>query len=287
MTHPIFEYYHPDADITFRWDGWMQVMIRPGPSVPWGTYSDRFDIREPDLRIKNFFNDGTYDPSVHFVPRTREAFEAMCDDFFRGRHVAAGLRDYNKYPWSSRSWGWSMGAMEFRYTGGTHIEMSPAEQNDWKPVIELAASGRTLTRLTTGWLMRRCDGWELAVFETLGVTGASKDFDRARTDWVQKHRPLYGKECIVGNWKEWIYKAMRTGWRDGRVEEWKDLGGYERHLGDRPWHAQRTDVDGTRWNFTWQGHPYAYVYSPDLGKPLPDNEYLWVLRPRSRLATRT
>lgn len=62
----------------------------------------------------------------------------------------------------------------------------------------------------------------------------------------------------------------------------RDLGGYERHLGDRPWHAQRTDADGTRWNFTWQGHPYAYVYSPDLGKPLPDNEYLWVLRPQEQ-----
>ncbi|WP_412075520.1 hypothetical protein ACLF6K_06250 [Streptomyces xanthophaeus] len=277
-----FEYHHPDADVTFSWDGWMQVMIRTGLSVPWGAYSDRFDIREPDLRIENFFNDGAYDPSVHFVPRTQQAFETMCNDFFRSGQTGAGLRDYTQYPWTSRSWGWSMGAMEFRYTGGLHIEMSPAEQNSWKPVIELAASGRTLTRLTTKWLMGRCAGWELAVFEALGVTGAAKDFDRARTDWVQQHRPPYGKECIVGNWQEWIYEAMRSGWLTGRVNEWTDLGGYERHVGSHPWHAQRTDADGKRWNFTWNGAPYAYVYSPDLGKPLSERDYLWVLRPQTQ-----
>ncbi|MEW1548442.1 hypothetical protein [Streptomyces tsukubensis] len=277
-----FEYYHPDADVTFSWNGWMQVMIRTGPSVPWGAYSDRFDIREPDLRIKDFFNDGAYDPSVHFVPRTQQAFETMCNDFFHGRQPGAGLRNYTRYPWTSRSWGPSMGAMEFRYTGGLHIEMTPAEQNDWKPVIELAASDRTLPRLTTTWLMGRCHGWELAVFEALGFTGASQDFDRARTAWVQKHLPPVGKECIVGNWSEWIYETMRTGWQSGRMKKWTDLGGHERHVGDHPWHAQRTDADGKRWNFTWKGAPYAYIYSPDLGKPLPEREYLWLLQPETQ-----
>ncbi|WP_338675959.1 hypothetical protein V1460_25545 [Streptomyces sp. SCSIO 30461] len=124
--------------------------------------------------------------------------------------------------------------MEVRYTGGLHIEMTPAEQNNWKPVIELAASGRTLTRITTKWLMGRCNGWELAVFEALGVTGVSQDSDPARTAWVQKHRPPYGKECIVGNWQEWIYEAMRNGWQSGRMNEWTDLGGYERPVGSHP-----------------------------------------------------
>ncbi|MFK0179587.1 hypothetical protein ACIQVR_26875 [Streptomyces xanthochromogenes] len=276
------EYQHPDADVLFTWDGWMQVMIRTGPSVPWGAYRDRFDIREPDLRIKNFFNDGAYDPSVHFVPRTQQGFETMCNDFFHGRETGPGLRDYTQYPWKSRSWGVSTGALEFRYTGGAHIEMTPAEQNHWLPVIELAASGRTLTQLTTKWLMGRCHGWELAVFEALGVTGASKDFEHAHTAWVKKHRPAVGKQSIGGNWREWIYDTMRRGWQSGRVNDWADLGGNERHVGDHPWHAQRTDADGNRWNFTWNGAPYAYVYSSDLGKPLPEREYLWLLRPETQ-----
>ncbi|MGW0897502.1 hypothetical protein ACWD0G_10970 [Streptomyces goshikiensis] len=266
-----FEYHHPDADLTFRWDGWMQVMIRLGPSVPYGAYADRFDIREPDLRIKNFFNDNAYDPSVHFVPRTQEAFEEMCDQYFRGKDIAPGLRDYTLYPWTGRSFGWSSGELEFRYTGGLHIEVTPQGRNDWQPLIELAASGRTLTELTTRWLMSRLRGWELAVFESLGVTGATEDFDRARTAFITRVRPPAKGQCVAGNWSDWIGSIMAAAWADGTWIRFQDLGGCHRN-GDSPWHAQRTDAAGARWNFAWNGNPRSYVYSPDLGHVLPDGQ---------------
>ncbi|MER6520001.1 hypothetical protein ABT246_24495 [Streptomyces sp. NPDC001553] len=113
-------------------------------------------------------------------------------------------------------------------------------------------------------------------FESLGVTGAADDFDRARTAFITRTRPPTKGQCIAGNWSEWIGSTMAAAWADGTWTRFQNLGGCHRRNGDSPWHAQRTDAVGTRWNFAWNGHPCSYVYSPDLGRVLPDEQELFI-----------
>jgi len=61
-------------------------------------------------------------------PETQEAFEALCDTWWRGGEICMGVRDYAADPWQARSWGITVGSFQYRYTGGSHIEASPGER---------------------------------------------------------------------------------------------------------------------------------------------------------------
>lgn len=66
----MLSFYHARADLHFSWDGWMQVMIRPGEFAPREAFADRFDIREPDLTDPSRHSMYPADGAVHLVPET-------------------------------------------------------------------------------------------------------------------------------------------------------------------------------------------------------------------------
>ncbi|MFE5853158.1 hypothetical protein ACFQ61_08050 [Streptomyces sp. NPDC056500] len=275
-------YHNEPADLHFSWDGWMQVMVTPGRNAP-PAFPDRFDIREADLRrddMKDLFPQYPDDPSVHFVPYTQEAFEALCDAWWRGEELCVGVRDYVKYPWTTRSWGHLKGELEYRYDGGKHITVKRAEaDNAWRPLIDVLAEGRSAKTISTSWLSCRTDAWEDAWLKAHGIKDTGRGLNDAIVEWTIKNFPWQvDADCIAGAFTSWIRRTIPAEFQGRKLERFRNLGVTTRYVSEwRPWSTTRQDVDGTRWVFWWCGHPYAYVYSPDFR--LSNADCRLVLRP--------
>ncbi|MFD9964903.1 hypothetical protein [Amycolatopsis sp. NPDC058986] len=271
-------FHHPDADLHFSWDGGMQILIRSGNSLPAGAFPDRVDIREPD-----------HGTPTHLFPWTQAAFDALCDTWWRGSELGAGLRDYAADPWQHRSWGPTEGVFRYRYAGGSHIEIAHANIADWYPLIGLDASGRTPGVLSTGWLMERTHGWELAWLAAHGISSPSDDFDdlyAAIVTWSRAQLPAPGpRDSIMGVFSSWLYRTVAAEFTTDGWQHHHDRGAARSYVTpERPVTTTRRAQDGTRWNFTWLGHPYACVWSPD--RQLSNGEHYFAGRPscRERLA---
>ncbi|WP_158892679.1 hypothetical protein [Amycolatopsis anabasis] len=260
----MFTFHHERADLRFSWDGWMQIKVRAGQFAPRGVFPDRFDIREPDLRDPARHPVIPEDGSVHFVPLTQEAFEALCDTWWRGREICVGLRDYAADPWQIRSWGHTLGAFRYRYTGGSHIEISPGVVETWHPLIDLARDARTPSTVSTVWLMNRVHGWEVAWLAEHGIVDRRHDLDRAIVDWTIANLPAPGaRGSLIGQFDAWVYRQAEEEFGNRVWARWRNLGEPVRRVtGESPWSTTRDDPNGERWNFWWAGH-HAYVYSPD------------------------
>lgn len=282
----MFVFHHRRADLHFSWDGWMQVKVRAGRSLAGGGFPDRFDIREPDLRDPSRHRMHPADGSVHFVPETQEAFEDLCDTWWRGGEICVGVRDYATDPWRARSWGITVGAFRFRYTGGTQIEISPGEVDAWHPLISLAGDGRTPATLSTVWLMDRVHGWEVAWLAAHGILAPGhQNHDHlhdAIMAWTTARLPVPGpRESLAGQFGAWLYQQV--------IDEFTgDAWTHQRNLGtplcyvtpERPVTTTRQCGDGTWWNFSWLGGPYACVWSPD--RHLAYTEHYFAERPEVR-----
>lgn len=267
-----FTYTDERADLTFTWDGWRQIHIRPGRSVPPWAYADRFDIREPDLR----------DGSVHFVPQTQEGFEETCRRWLDGADVRAGLRDFTADPWHARGHGLTGGAFEMRYTGGDVIEARPADTGDYRPVIDLAHDGKRPADVSSHWLHGRTHGWSDGWITGHGITptGSDLDLDDARIRFAQSLPSQRPHDSLVGRWHRWCEATAREEFSGDGWMGHRNAGAYVRHPSSRPWHHRTTGPDGTRWNFAWNGGPYAHVYSPDRRpEGEPKDRHKLVLRP--------
>ncbi|MDT7785582.1 MAG: hypothetical protein QOF58_4001 [Pseudonocardiales bacterium] len=261
----MFKFHHPRADLHFSWNRWMQVMVNPGQNAPFNAFPDRFDIREPDLHDPSRHPMHPADGSVHLVPETQEAFEALCDTWWRGDDICVGLRDYTADPWQMRSWGITQGAFRYRYTGGDHIEAAPGEVDVWRPLIDIAADGRTPSTLSTRWLMGRVDGWEEAWLAGHGIVDHGRGLAEAIVDWTVANFPDPGfKGSLSGTFGSWIYPEAVDEFTGDAWQDRRNLGVRLRHIARwHPWSATREGADGTRWNFWWCGDPYAFVWSPD------------------------
>ncbi|ONI88120.1 hypothetical protein ALI22I_20495 [Saccharothrix sp. ALI-22-I] len=280
----MFTFYHRLADLYFEWDGWMQVTVRAGEFAPHEAFPDRFDIREPDLRDPARHPLLPGDGSVHLVPETQEAFEQLCDTWWRGGELCVGVRDYTADPWQVMSYGITQGKFRYRFTGGSHIEVAPAEVEVWRPVIDLEADGRTPTTLSTVWLMGRTDGWETAWLEAHGIVDRGRGLSEARTLWTMDRLPAGNStESIAARFGAWLRTQAVQDLAGDAWTRWRDLGQRARWVTrDWPWSTTRQDARGVRWNFWWCGHPVAYVYSPDLR--LTPEEARFVLRPDEQAA---
>jgi hypothetical protein len=261
----MLSFHHERADLHFSWDGWMQIRVRRGEFAPLWGFPDRFDIGEPDLHDPSRHPMYPADGSVHLVPYTQEAFEALCDTWWRGGEICVGLRDYARDPWEMRSWGLTQGAFRYRYAGGSHIEAAPADTGPWRPLIELAADGRTPSSLSTVWLIERVNGWEKAWLAVHGIVNDGDGLDRAIGRWTIAHLPAPGRKgSLAGQFGTWIYRQAAAELTGRAWEQRRNLGEYAPPVTRwRPWSTTRDAADGTRWNFWWCGDPYAYVYSPD------------------------
>jgi hypothetical protein len=275
----MFEFHHERADLHFSWDGWMQIKVWAGGSAPAEAFPARFDIREPDLRDPSRHPMYPDDGSVHLVPQTQEAFETLCDTWWRGGELCVGLRDYAADPWESRSWGITVGALRYRYTGGKHIEAAPAEVAAWRPLIALAADGRAPSTLSTEWLMQRAYGWELAWLAAHGVSDTGCDVHDAVMAWTVANLPApNARGSIAGQFDTWIYRQVHEELTSEAWEARRDIGEYVRHItSERPWSTTRESSDGTRWNFWWCGGSRAYVWSSD--QHVGPDEYVFAKRP--------
>lgn len=267
----MFSFHDHHTDLHFSWDGWMQIKITPGPSAPPAAVPDRVDIREPDLRDPARHSLHPADGSVHLVPQTQEAFEALCLRWARGDDLCAGLRDYTTDPWSARSWGITCGAFRYHYRGGTHIEAAPADHDTWRPLIDLHAEGRTRESLSTVWLMQRTDGWERAWLSAHGIDLLTHDDPATATfRWTQANLPR-SKSSVAAAFSEWLYRQAAAELGDQEWRHHRNLGTPYRPITSwQPWAATRLGADRARWNFRWDGGPYAYVWSPD--HPLTGDE---------------
>ncbi|RAS59462.1 hypothetical protein C8D87_11474 [Lentzea atacamensis] len=261
----MFKFHHKRADLHFSWDGWMQIMVNPGPNAPFDAFPDRFDIREPDLRDPSRHPKYPAAGSVHFVPETQEAFEALCDTWWRGGEICVGLRDYAADPWQMRSYGITQGAFRYRYAGGSHIEAAAGEVDVWRPLIAIAADDRTPATLSTRWLMGRADGWEEAWLAEHGIVDQGRGLRDAIVDWTIANLPDPGfKGSLAGTFGSSFYQRAVDEFTGDAWEGRRDLGDRVRRIAPwQPWSATREGADGTRWNFWWCGHPCAYVWSPD------------------------
>lgn len=243
----------------------MQIMVRPGEFAPTWAFPERVDIREPDLRDPARHPMYPADGSVHFVPYTQDAFEALCDTWWRGGEICVGVRNYAADPWQWRSFGITQGAFRYRYTGGNHIEATPAEMEAWRPLIDLVAAGKTPSTVSTTWLIERVHGWEIAWLATHGILDRGDGLDRAIATWTTAHLPAPGpRGSLSGQFGTWIYRQATQEFTSNTWQVGHNLGDDTRRVTTwQPWATTRDDPDGTRWNFWWCGDPYAYVYTPD------------------------
>lgn len=266
--HDKLIYRDPHADVTFVWDGWMQILIRNGLSVPLSAWPDRFDIREPDLRrddLKAQFPHYPDDPSVHFIPVTLTDLEDTCRTWMRGEHLAAGRRDYTTYPWQGSTYGWILGVLDVRYLGGDSIEATPRGTQNWRPIIDLAHDGHTPLTVATTWLQARVNGWILAFLARHGIDTASGDLHAAVLQWATT--TLTHGASAASAYSAWLDRTVNDLWTSGDIETYRNAGGSWRSTASRRWYARRTAADGVRWNFLWTGTPFAYAYSPDRIAP--------------------
>lgn len=261
----MFTFHHQHADLHFSWDRWMQVKVSPGQNAPFNAFPDRFDIREPDLQDPSRHPKYPADGSVHLVPETQEAFEELCDTWWRGGDICAGMRDYTADPWQTRSWGITQGAFRYRYTGGNHIEAAPSEVDVWRPLIDITSDGYTPSTLSTRWLMSRVDGWEEAWLAGHGIVDKGRGLSEAIVDWTVANFPDPGlKGSLAGTFGSWINSRAAEELNGNAWESRRNLGNRVRHVAPWwPWSANREGTDGTRWNFWWCGNPTAFVWSPD------------------------
>lgn len=275
----MFRFHHERADLHFFWDGWVQIKVLHGDFAPFDAFPDRFDIREPGLRDPSRHSKYPADPSVHLVPERQEAFENLCDTWWRGGEICVGLRDYAADPWERRSWGHTQGAFRYRYTGGTHIEASPGELDAWRPLIDLTAEGRKPSMLSTRWLMGRVDGWENAWLAAHGIHDQGRGLADAIVDWTIARLPTpEPKGSLSAQFGSWVYQRAKCEFTGETWETRRNVGEYDRGFtSERPWLTTREGQDGTRWNFWWCGHPRAFVWSPD--RKLAYEDTVFALRP--------
>jgi len=280
-THQDLVHVDPHADITFHWDGWMQVRISNGTSVPWSAWPDRFDIREPDLRrddLKSLFPHHPDDPSVHFIPVTHANLIDACTTWMQGGYVSAGRRDYTRFPWQGSTYGWIVGVLDVRYRGGDTIDAAPRGTDAWQPIIDITADGYAPDLVSSTWLRERVDGWILAFLEHYGVDTNSEDLDDAVLRWTRHHLPTSSNAMSPAPaWSTWLEKKVTGLWQSGEWQQHHNAGTAWRSPYERPWYEARTAPDGTRWNFLWTGSPFAYAYSPD--RPTSPYDCLLTHRP--------
>ncbi|MEU9757752.1 hypothetical protein AB0D90_32325 [Streptomyces althioticus] len=277
------------ADVTFTWDGWMQIHITNGTSVPWQAWPNRIDVREPDLRrddLKSLFPHHPDDPSVHFIPVTQANLADASRTWMDGGYITAGRRDYTRYPWEAGTWGWICGALDVRYRGGDYIEATPHDTNSWQPIIDITLDGYAPDLVSTTWLRERVDGWLLAFLEYYGIDTDAEDIHDAAMAWTRHHLPTSSNSMSPATaWSTWVAKKVTGLWQSGEWQQLRDAGRAWRSVYERPWYEARTAPDGTRWNFLWTGTPFAYAYSPDL--PASPYDRLLTHRPAKDVGPRS
>ncbi|MGW6145349.1 hypothetical protein [Streptomyces sp. NPDC055140] len=290
-------YHHARADLTFTWDGGTQITIRPGNTVPsWGVYPDRIDIREPDMWRSDLLPTDQRPPhrtglDVVLLPFTPQALRDACGAWWEGREINTG-RDFAQHPWA---WDVFGGKVRVRYQGGAAIEATPADSEDWRPVIDLWANDRTPADVTTTWLTRRVDGWTTGVLEQEGICtpqqGAPdpvRHGDRAHDEivaWTTRSLPTQAKaDSITGAWHTWISTTARDVWNaPGGPGPWRNAGIAERPITDRAaWTYQDATADGTRFNFVWRGGKAVHVTSPDNPRLATLDDSTFLLHPREQ-----